>query len=504
MPRGRRISRRGDHWEPVTSPQSVDGDGGGYGRDHGGMDGRAYGEQYDARPAAAGGDRWSNPWAYMEQQQHLQQPQQWQQDHQLQAQQRSSQHDAPTRQPHWQQPLSLQQQLPPHQQQPQQPHLLHHEQQQQNQLQQQASQQQRHVREALQPQQPPARDQQQSQSSEGSRRSRRDGGSRQRGNRRNRQPMLQEQSLPEDRAHVPLVPDPVVPHEKGIVTAATPFFVKVEVGDFFDREDLALDAPNSEGSFITVWDFDEYDDEDPDDAPPLPTAIAGVDPGGVAGNHVESGEPDESAKDIIMQDIRDILECCSTLQIGDFDRRVRQHLHAMFTAGGRHRVLGGLERVREATQQKLRTSVRIWPAYILALLRKAEIELDRLAQEETEFQQMEAQEKAHDTSVAPMGQQPSQDMRSSLNVGMPLMPIDLGAMQPPPMQPMQLQMQHMPLPRPPPSQPPAHLPQQLPSQLAAQQGPPNNLALAFVGAQLGGPQQPPLWLMMPHPNSAAR
>lgn len=177
-----------------------------------------------------------------------------------------------------------------------------------------------------------------------------------------------------------------------------PFFVKVDVQDCFDIEDLksntllgaeCFDTTRCLAYFDELGDLDELEPPPPRQQPqrqphraaepqhepqPERQIVAGRD--AAAGRSRDAdvdplSEPRARAKDVIWQDIRGVMERCPTLQPEDFDYRVRQLLHAMYGTGGRQRVLSGLEIVREAAIQKRRTSVHSWPAYIAALLKKA-------------------------------------------------------------------------------------------------------------------------------------
>lgn len=185
--------------------------------------------------------------------------------------------------------------------------------------------------------------------------------------------------------------------------AEEPFFVKVDVQDCFDIEDLksntllgaeCFDTTRCLAYFDELGDLDELEPPPPRQQPqrqphraaepqhepqPERQIVAGRD--AAAGRSRDAdvdplSEPRARAKDVIWQDIRGVMERCPTLQPEDFDYRVRQLLHAMYGTGGRQRVLSGLEIVREAAIQKRRTSVHSWPAYIAALLKKADLSRD--------------------------------------------------------------------------------------------------------------------------------
>lgn len=174
-----------------------------------------------------------------------------------------------------------------------------------------------------------------------------------------------------------------------------PFFVKVDVRDFFDIEDLnscTLLGPECFGTLCGLTYFEECGDLDEIDSPAQLRqqraeqcqAIASTDAArqnrqpdrasdAEQGPVDILGEPRLRAKDIIWQDIRSMLERCPALQPEDFDYRVRQLLYAVYSKGGRPRMLSALEMIREAALQRPRTSVHSWPAYIAALLKKADL-----------------------------------------------------------------------------------------------------------------------------------
>lgn len=91
-------------------------------------------------------------------------------------------------------------------------------------------------------------------------------------------------------------------------------------------------------------------------------------------NFSDDGEADESsagrAKDVIFTEIKSLVETNSCLVTGDFDFRVRQHLHAFYGSGGRERVRDCLVSIHESTKSKTRQSVKNWPAYLGALMKK--------------------------------------------------------------------------------------------------------------------------------------
>mmetsp|Transcript_134103 Transcript_134103/g.388171 ORF Transcript_134103/g.388171 Transcript_134103/m.388171 type:complete len:646 (+) Transcript_134103:174-2111(+) len=59
-----------------------------------------------------------------------------------------------------------------------------------------------------------------------------------------------------------------------------------------------------------------------------------------------------------------------TLQRADFDGQVKQYLHAIRTQGGPARVMDAIQAIRAAMAGKTRSSVRRWPAYLVALLKR--------------------------------------------------------------------------------------------------------------------------------------
>merc|ERR1719428_1483114 len=82
------------------------------------------------------------------------------------------------------------------------------------------------------------------------------------------------------------------------------------------------------------------------------------------------------ARDEVNSEIRSLLGRNAVLISQDFDLRVRQHLHALYTSGGRQKIRGALEMLHTSTLQKDRDSVRSWPAYLVTLLRKYDSEFN--------------------------------------------------------------------------------------------------------------------------------
>jgi len=365
----------------------------------------------------ASDDRWSNQWRFAE---NPQQTYQQQSHPHAQAQQQPpSQHQHQHQQQQTQQWRFDQQQQRQQLQQPPVHHAQHHLQTPQSQMSIQQQKQMRHHHGQRQQQQqqlqPPHghKDLQQEGTQEQhawldqSRRNRQGGNTRNRGSRRGRVWTAPEAPLPEDGVYLPAAPAwpacsavAVSPGRGACALPESPssFFVKIDVGDFYDQEDLNFDAPSCPGNFIATWESEDEDEE----LEPL-ESLPSFSPGDVAeksfpcgGKHGDHGgdlvahsggsdhdsggggsgfdreEPEMRVKDIILQDIRGLLERCPLLQLADFDYRVRQHLHAMYGTGGRQHVIQGLESVRLAVHQKLRSSVRSWPGYVLALLKKSE------------------------------------------------------------------------------------------------------------------------------------
>lgn len=81
-----------------------------------------------------------------------------------------------------------------------------------------------------------------------------------------------------------------------------------------------------------------------------------------------------SARDEIAAAVQDMLKTCSTLLRSDVDALVRQHLHAIHGMGGSSAVRRSLETVATAARRKKREEIRVWPAYIVTLLKSSFVE----------------------------------------------------------------------------------------------------------------------------------
>lgn len=105
-----------------------------------------------------------------------------------------------------------------------------------------------------------------------------------------------------------------------------------------------------------------------------------------AGNPGEGGDTPNSSKPaaVIHKQIVSIVEKNSALQLADFDFRVRQHFHAVYGQGGEERLAAAASFIRTATMSKERESVRSWPAFIVALLRRFEQECPYQAEEKAQ------------------------------------------------------------------------------------------------------------------------
>jgi len=88
------------------------------------------------------------------------------------------------------------------------------------------------------------------------------------------------------------------------------------------------------------------------------------------GKEDEGGAAGTRIKDEIFSEIRRLIDGRPALLLADFDFRVRQHLHALYGAGGKERMCSALATIGEATKSKDRHAVKNWPAYILCLLKK--------------------------------------------------------------------------------------------------------------------------------------
>lgn len=180
------------------------------------------------------------------------------------------------------------------------------------------------------------------------------------------------------------------------------------------------------------------------------------------------GKPEDGAqmraKDVIFAEIRSLCQSNPTLQVSDFDYRVRQHLHAIYGSGGLQRLIDGLAAVHTATAQKQRSDVKNWPAYLGGLLRKfasGEVHEAKPPQEE---QQQHTQHEAK----PPREEQHQQTQREEK----PPMPTEAPPCMPPP--------------TPPPKQPPLSIPPTM-----APSRPPTM-----------APSRPPQWT--PHSTSAPK
>jgi len=75
-------------------------------------------------------------------------------------------------------------------------------------------------------------------------------------------------------------------------------------------------------------------------------------------------------RQMIEDEVSDILSQTDVLRRSDFDGQVRQWLHAIRTVGGIERVQEALQIVLSAVGNKQRNDVQRWPAYIMGLLKK--------------------------------------------------------------------------------------------------------------------------------------
>jgi len=73
-------------------------------------------------------------------------------------------------------------------------------------------------------------------------------------------------------------------------------------------------------------------------------------------------------RDDVRNGILDVLKGGGCLQQGDFDFKVRQHLHAILGNSGRVKLHEALVAVGEISAKKKRTDVRNWAAYIVKIL----------------------------------------------------------------------------------------------------------------------------------------
>lgn len=91
---------------------------------------------------------------------------------------------------------------------------------------------------------------------------------------------------------------------------------------------------------------------------------------------MQEGETAQTrAKDEVFAEIRKVLEGSSRMQQGDFDYRVRQHLHALYGSGGKERLREALAMLQATTAQKDRQAIKKWPAYLLTLLKRFDADL---------------------------------------------------------------------------------------------------------------------------------
>merc|ERR1719399_2714040 len=112
------------------------------------------------------------------------------------------------------------------------------------------------------------------------------------------------------------------------------------------------------------------------------------------------------ARDEVFSEITILLTRNSTLQLADFDYRIRQHLHALLGSGGREKLHNALESINGAISKKSRHDVKNWPAYLRKLLTKfeADVALDKALEKDREER---AQAVAESTACAK--QQPTGD-----------------------------------------------------------------------------------------------
>lgn len=113
------------------------------------------------------------------------------------------------------------------------------------------------------------------------------------------------------------------------------------------------------------------------------------------------------ARDDVFSEIRDLLDTNSTLQLADFDYRIRQHLHALLGSGGRQKLHDALKAINVATSKKERRDVKNWPAYLRKLLTKFE---EEIAWKDREARARARVEKAAEESATPVK---SSDSKSS-------------------------------------------------------------------------------------------
>jgi len=83
----------------------------------------------------------------------------------------------------------------------------------------------------------------------------------------------------------------------------------------------------------------------------------------------KDGQEMHRNRDDVGKEILDVLNGSGCLQQGDFDFKVRQHLHASLGNSGRVKLHEALVAVSEISAKKKRTDVRNWAAYIVKILR---------------------------------------------------------------------------------------------------------------------------------------
>jgi len=71
----------------------------------------------------------------------------------------------------------------------------------------------------------------------------------------------------------------------------------------------------------------------------------------------------------VQEDISSFLEGCAIFTKKDFDGRVRQHLHAILTKGGRRRVQEALDSVQDSVRELDKNQIKKPSAYLFRLLR---------------------------------------------------------------------------------------------------------------------------------------
>jgi len=78
---------------------------------------------------------------------------------------------------------------------------------------------------------------------------------------------------------------------------------------------------------------------------------------------------DKPAEAQVQEDISSFLEGCAIFTKKDFDGRVRQHLHAILTKGGRRRVQEALDSVQDSVRELDKNQIKKPSAYLFRLLR---------------------------------------------------------------------------------------------------------------------------------------